>query len=137
MNPDTLLVMRVLTEAAPIFYIALGLLGVMLLFRYLMIQERRLRDERLTRSNPTITISNSAPASETEREGGFQFFEVNELQKRAFIDAFNGFKEYAEVRGYAVDVYVDASRPGMVGLKITVRDAGVTVSTGQVRADVN
>lgn len=77
-------------------------------------------------------------AEERAKEaGGFQFFEVTEEQKGVFIDAFNGFKEYASLKGYNVVVLVDSSRQGLVGLKITITDVGTTVSTSQVRRDVN
>ena len=118
------------------------LLGLWLAFRYVRIQELRnmheaMRAEDVAKAGPSIVIQNSNADSEKEKEEGFQFFEVNENQKKTFVDAFNGFKEYAELRGYNVDVLIDASRDGSVGVRITIRDAGVTVSTSQVRADVN
>jgi hypothetical protein len=106
--------------------------GLALGLRFIRVQERR----GLDAGQPNVVIHNT-PNNEISGEGGFQFFEVNDLQKKAFIDAFNGFKEYAELKGYNVTVIVDSSKPGMVGLKIVVDDAGVTVSTNQVRADVN
>jgi phospholipase C len=89
------------------------------------------RGRRSATNHVTITNSND------REERGFQFYDVNEQQKRAFIDAFNGFSEYADIKGYGVTVLLDATLPGKVGLKITVNDTGVTVSPNHVRQDVD
>jgi hypothetical protein len=102
-------------------------------------RERNARELALEREYQLAQMVRDRELAEEKarNEGGFQFFEVTETQKRAFTDAFNGFKEYAELKGYNVVVLVDSARQGLVGLKITITDVGATVSTTQVRRDVN
>ena len=69
--------------------------------------------------------------------GGFDFVQVPDEFKPIFLDAMNGFCDYAKLKGYTVDISTDASHPGKVGMKITIVDVGVTVSTATVRRDVD
>jgi hypothetical protein len=43
-----------------------------------------------------LTLAQVAPTD----DGGYQYFSVSELEKRIFIDAFNGFKKYAELKDF-------------------------------------
>ena len=63
--------------------------GLVLGYRFLVMQERRMRGQ-LPSSNDAgtgtnISIRTSPDEPESDRETGFQFFEVNELQKRAAL----------------------------------------------------
>ncbi|MBB3932399.1 hypothetical protein GGR25_003457 [Kaistia hirudinis] len=79
-----------------------------------------------------ITIAGDPTAG-----GGFDFVQVPDEFKPLFLDAMNGFCDYAKLKGYTVDISTDASHPGKVGIKITIVDIGVTVSTSTVRRDVD
>jgi hypothetical protein len=86
------------------------------------------------RPNPTIVNVSQEAAPES---GGFTFIEVADEYKTLFADAMNGFADFAKLKGYNVKVSLDTSLPGKIGIRITILDAGVTVSTASVRRDVD
>lgn len=83
------------------------------------------------RSNTNVTVSN-----EQTRSGGYDFVQVSDEFKPVFLDAMNGFSDYARLKGYEVELSIDNSHSGKVGLRFTILDKGVTVSTSTVRKDV-
>jgi hypothetical protein len=99
--------------------------------------ERKEQFDRLQEMTRKAILSTSPNETDRLQAEGFQFFDVHEHYKITFIDALNGFKEYADLKGYNVTVVINSEVPGKVGLKITVNDAQTTVSTNQVRRDVN
>jgi hypothetical protein len=146
-------ILTILNTSAPI----LGVVGVFIL-GVLYLRRMQLRDareqealweeraqrrielaerEQSARARAEGAIPAATASAPEEENGGFQYFKTDERHKGLFVDAFNGFKEFAALKGYSVAVAIDTGRPGMVGLKVTVIDIGVTVSTSQVRRDVN
>ncbi|KAA3519858.1 DUF2975 domain-containing protein [Agrobacterium vitis] len=83
-------------------------------------------------SQTSITIAGDPTAG-----GGYDFVQVPDEFKPMFADAMNGFCDYAKLKGYSVELSMETSQPGKVGMKITIADIGVTVSTATVRKDVN
>lgn len=69
--------------------------------------------------------------------GGFVFVDVAEDKKTFFVDVMNGFSDFARLKGYEVELALDTRVPGKVGIRITILGFGVTVSTANVRNDID
>jgi hypothetical protein len=78
-----------------------------------------------------------SPDATAAQSGGFAFFAVADEHKALFADAMNGFADFAKLKGYSVELSFDTSLPGKVGIRFTILDLGVTVSTATVRKDVD
>jgi hypothetical protein len=85
-------------------------------------------------SQSIVTVNN--PPDATGQTGGFVFIDVADEHKTLFTDAMNGFTDFAKFKGYNVELSLDTSSPGKVGIRFTILDFGVTVSTATVRKDV-
>lgn len=83
------------------------------------------------RSSTNITLNN-----ENASPGGYDFVQVADEYKTLFVDAMNGFTDYARLKGYAVQLSTDTSHPGKIGICFTILDSGITVSPIRVRKDV-
>ena len=89
-----------------------------------------------TASDPSGHAGMSDP-QESPSYGGYVFFEMPDDYKSWFHDIVKGFEEFAKLKGYRVSIAVDTTPPGKVGLRFTILDQGVTVSTNTVRSDVD
>lgn len=134
--------LNVLSEAVSILTSVLTpfviVIAIWLAFRFFRQYERNqmhsfeLQRANLPRSGPSITIS-----SEQAAPNGFDFIQVDDRYKPIFLDAMNGFADYAKLKGYTVELSTDTSHSGKVGIRFTIVDVGVTVSTATVRKDVD
>jgi hypothetical protein len=93
-------------------------------------------EDAIGRNSTMVTVNKPEAASEGQR-GGFTFIEVADEYKTLFADAMNGFADFAKLKGYNVELSLDTSLPGKVGIRFTILDSGVTVSTATVRKDVD
>lgn len=104
--------------------------GMNYLSRQQRLQELRLRKEGEVAGAPAAIV-------QAEPHAGYAFFDIPDEYKALFSEAMQGFTEYAKLKGYNISFAVDATPPGRVGIKFTILDAGVTVSTATVRKDVD
>lgn len=116
------------------------MLGYQMFTRYQRDSFRRWEAEKerdATRHNSTIVTVNPAEAASEGQGGGFAFIEMLDEHKALFADAMNGFADFAKLKGYNVEFSLDTTSPGRVGIRFTILDSGVTVSTATVRRDVD
>ncbi|MDW9667791.1 hypothetical protein GOB27_14450 [Sinorhizobium meliloti] len=112
-------------------------MGLFLAYRFMVRYERNqerslyLARETSVHGGTRITVNN-----EQAPTGGYDFVQVSDEFKPVFLDAMNGFSDYARLKGYEVELSIDNSQSGKVGLRFTILDKGVTVSTNTVRKDV-
>lgn len=92
---------------------------------------QELEYHRIDNSRTNITM-----ASEQPTPGGYEFITIDDEFKPVFLDVMNGFADYAKMKGYEVEISIDNSHSGKVGLRVAILDRGVTVSTNTVRNDV-
>ncbi|MCY4389008.1 MAG: hypothetical protein OXC18_18095 [Desulfurellaceae bacterium] len=69
--------------------------------------------------------------------GGYAFVDVPDDYKGLFHDTIKGFEEFARLKGYRISIAIDTTPPGKIGLRFTILDQGVTVSTETVKSDVD
>lgn len=93
--------------------------------------------EQPKKQNDTIVSINQSETVADGHSGGFVFMEVHDDYKIMFADAMNGFSDFAKLKGYNVEFSLDTTLPGKVGIRFTILDSGVTVSTATVRKDVD
>jgi hypothetical protein len=110
----------------PVAILVAAMLGYLAFVRYL-------RQGRGGQSTVISVGSSDAVA----QNGGYVFFDVADEHKALFADAMNGFGDFAKLKGYSVELSFDTSLPGKVGIRFTIVDSGVTVSTATVRKDVD
>lgn len=136
---------------SPFFFVAIILVvliyGIRFFRVYLENQEntQRILLMQMEQTERTRSSLNASPGSHTNitiagdpaAPGGYDFVQVPDEFKSVFLEAMGGFRDYAKLRGYSVDLSVDTSLPGKVGMRITIVDIGVTVSTTTVRKDVD
>jgi hypothetical protein len=126
MNPDLIaLYSTVANMMTPVAVIMVAALGYVAWMRYLR--------EGGARQATTMTVN----PPEAAQSGGFVFFDIADEHKTLFADAMNGFADFAKLKGYNVELSFDTSLPGKVGIRFTIVDSGVTVSTATVRKDVD
>ena len=85
----------------------------------------------------TVGDTEAAAAAAVAQSGGFAFFDIADEHKALFTDALNGFSDFAKLKGYSVELSFDTTLPGKVGIRFTILDSGITVSTAKVRKDVD
>ncbi|WP_156180940.1 hypothetical protein [Desulfovibrio sp. TomC] len=100
------------------------------------IQREKTQDSKINIVNTPFRNENSSE-EDSQANGSIAYFEVRDELKSLFVDLFSGFPDYARIKGYNIDFSVDTSRFGKVGIRFTILDVGVTVSTDKVRADVD
>lgn len=94
-------------------------------------ERRRYEEERWRAAEEEASARKEAVAN-----GGYLVVDLPEHQKPLFHDLLKGFEEYAQVRGYVIKFSVDNSLPHKIAFKFTLTEAGITVSTAQVRRDL-
>jgi hypothetical protein len=102
-------------------------------------EERRRHEEESRRYQEAERRTAEEEASarkEAVASGGYLVVDLPEHQKPLFHDLLKGFEEYAQIRGYVIKFSVDNSVPHKIAFKFTLTEAGITVSTAQVRRDL-
>jgi hypothetical protein len=69
--------------------------------------------------------------------GGYIIIDVPETQKSMINDLLKGFEEFAKLKGYEIAFSSDNSIKNRFAFKFTITEVGVTVTTQQVRSDIN
>lgn len=68
--------------------------------------------------------------------GGYIIIDLPEGERSLFHDLLKGFEDYARLKGYRVHFSADSSIPNKIGFKFTLGEEGVSISTDQVRRDI-
>lgn len=125
-----------MTNALMPFIIIIGLLfALWFAIRY---ERNYRRSQEIEYRRLVVTERRETPTVVTDQPtvGGYDFITVADEFKPAFIDVMNGFSDFAKMKGYDVEISIDNSISGKVGLRVVILDTGFTVSTKTVRDDV-
>ncbi|MEM5405119.1 hypothetical protein [Paraburkholderia unamae] len=95
--------------------------------------DEQLRQRKREESQAAARASGAPDVGPTA--GGYIVLNLPDDQKALFHDVLKGFEEYAGIKGYSIQFSIDNSSPNQIAFKFTVAEAGIQVSSQQVRND--